>query len=528
MAARSTRPNGANGSKSEPYLVDVEVVKSPVAKASTISAFMREKSAPVYGSMDDSTMSSQTDGIVHARERPRRSADDNQSAGGVLDESFGMDWSHNAVNSSHMWGEREHARENCYVCGDGRTRGLFLKCFACKVIVHESCTDELSSSGLQCRPTFREFTTSTCAEDFIHRHHWVNQRRPSGKCAGCGKTFKDKFPFASAAGKEFVGVGCSWCKLLYHNNCFRFQLIEEPCTLGEFSSLILPPASIVRLPRFDEPSKRRKSMKRRSRRSKEQRFFTIQPQKAAQKRPLLVFVNPKSGGNQGAKIMSKFIWLLNPRQVFNLLDGGPQFALRLWARVQRARILICGGDGTVGWVLSIIDQLKIRPCPPIAILPIGTGNDLARTLYWGGGYQDESLQRILHQVDDAAVIHLDRWDLKLTPITSAGAAAYGEDEDATNVSEQLPLSVMNNYFSMGADALVVLDFHESREAKPERFNSRWFNLMFYAQAGKMKLLLPLLLLLLLLLLLRLLVLELWGLQPALKKLCPEHAVFCRS
>ncbi|XP_065193723.1 diacylglycerol kinase zeta-like [Sycon ciliatum] len=403
----------------------------------------------------------------------------------TYDEAFNMDWSQTAVDGKHMWGERDNARENCYVCGDGRARGTFLKCYACKVIVHVMCTKDLVASGLTCRPTFREYTMSTSPDDFIHRHHWVNQRRPTGKCAGCNKTFNPKFAFSGTSSRDFPGVGCSWCKLQYHNNCFRFQLIDEPCSLGEFSSMILPPACVVRLPKFDEAaSRRRRSIKRRSRRSKEQRYFTIQPQKAAQRRPLLVFINPKSGGNQGAKLLAKFVWLLNPRQVFNLLDGGPSFGLRLFARVQRARILVCGGDGTIGWILSVIDQLKIRPCPPIAVLPIGTGNDLARTLNWGGGYQDEPLTRILHQVDDAAIIHLDRWDLQLTPIP---VDLSQEDEvpaaGAPAVSDTLPLTVMNNYFSMGADALVVLDFHESREAKPERFNSRWYNKIYYAQAG---------------------------------------------
>lgn len=48
------------------------------------------------------------------------------------------------------------------------------------------------------------------------------------------------------------------------------------------------------------------------------------------------------------------------------------------------RVVICGGDGTIPWVLSEllaigIDLTKIV----IGIIPIGTGNDFSRSIGWG-------------------------------------------------------------------------------------------------------------------------------------------------
>ena len=48
-------------------------------------------------------------------------------------------------------------------------------------------------------------------------------------------------------------------------------------------------------------------------------------------------------------------------------------------------VVVAGGDGTIGWTLNTIDHLRLDPEPTLALLPLGTGNDLARTLGYGPG-----------------------------------------------------------------------------------------------------------------------------------------------
>ena len=47
--------------------------------------------------------------------------------------------------------------------------------------------------------------------------------------------------------------------------------------------------------------------------------------------------------------------------------------------------------------------------------------------------------------------------------------------NAQQSEDNAQIFVMNNYFGIGLDADVSLEFHNKREAKPEKFNSRLHN-----------------------------------------------------
>ncbi|KAI8045244.1 diacylglycerol kinase theta isoform X2 [Drosophila gunungcola] len=242
-------------------------------------------------------------------------------------------------------------------------------------------------------------------------------------------------------------------------------------------------------------------------------------------RPLLVFVNVKSGGCQGLELISSFRKLLNPYQVFDLDNGGPLPGLYVFRQITNYKILVCGGDGTIGWVLQCLDNVgQDSECssPPCAIVPLGTGNDLARVLCWGSGYTGgEDPLNLLRDVIEAEEIRLDRWtvvfhpeDKPEEPAMKAPSQTTGKKKKAhqahlsqsqqTNQHHQLPaltssdisggaqnednsqIFVMNNYFGIGIDADLCLDFHNAREENPNQFNSRLRNKGYYVKMGLRK------------------------------------------
>ncbi|XP_008325453.1 diacylglycerol kinase theta isoform X2 [Cynoglossus semilaevis] len=199
--------------------------------------------------------------------------------------------------------------------------------------------------------------------------------------------------------------------------------------------------------------------------------------------PLLVFVNPKSGGLKGRELLYSFRKLLNPHQVFDICNGGPLAGLHTFRDVPKFRVLVCGGDGTVGWVLSVLEAVRHKlVCrePPLGIVPLGTGNDLARILRWGPGYSGEDPHHILVSVDEADVVLMDRWTILLD------AQDMSEDGKDSGFLEPPKIVQMNNYFGLGIDAELSLDFHLAREDEPGKFTSRFHNKGVYVKVGLQK------------------------------------------
>ncbi|XP_069782226.1 diacylglycerol kinase theta [Narcine bancroftii] len=201
--------------------------------------------------------------------------------------------------------------------------------------------------------------------------------------------------------------------------------------------------------------------------------------------PLLLFVNPKSGGLKGRELLYCFRKLLNPHQVFDLTNGGPLSGLHTFRHVPYFRILVCGGDGTVGWVLGVLEEIRWKltcPEPPVAVLPLGTGNDLARVLRWGPGYTSEDPFSILVAVDEAEEVLMDRWTILLD-----GHQLTDSTEDGAPDLEPPKIVQMNNYCGIGIDAELSLDFHQAREEDPDKFSSRFHNKGVYVKVGLQKL-----------------------------------------
>ncbi len=141
-----------------------------------------------------------------------------------------------------------------------------------------------------------------------------------------------------------------------------------------------------------------------------------------------VVINPVSGNGLGLKLAHQCscrrIILTRP----GLFDCGPEFRID-----PGDGIIIGGGDGTISTLVGCLSRLGLTRDTKIAILPIGTGNDLYRALceYAQPEYVQRSLRRAIPSPADAATLlqtmlepeYFDRKTVSL-PVWSYGSHTF--------------------------------------------------------------------------------------------------------
>ncbi|BBN02113.1 diacylglycerol kinase (ATP) [Marchantia polymorpha subsp. ruderalis] len=238
--------------------------------------------------------------------------------------------------------------------------------------------------------------------------------------------------------------------------------------------------------------------------------------------PVLVFINTKSGGQLGSQILPHFRALLNPKQVFELPADNPEEILRDFlshleklkrhgdpvATAIRAklRIVVAGGDGTHGWLLGAVADLKLKDLPPVSTVPLGTGNNLPFSFGWGKKNPTptvESCRDILLKTADASPMPVDRWhvvirmskpleDSPLSEMKSSKLLASNtlkthesfsrvpENTESYQEGQHSYQGGFWNYMSIGMDSQVSYAFHTMRNKHPKYFKNQIMNQGLYA------------------------------------------------
>ncbi|KAK3010954.1 hypothetical protein RJ639_011850, partial [Escallonia herrerae] len=235
--------------------------------------------------------------------------------------------------------------------------------------------------------------------------------------------------------------------------------------------------------------------------------------------PVLVFINTKSGGQLGGELLITYRNLLNKNQVVDLGENTPEKVLhQLYLNLEkqknsgdsasfeiqrRLRLIVAGGDGTAGWLLGVISNLKLSHPPPVATVPLGTGNNLPFSFGWGKknpGTDRQSVMAFLDQIRNAKEMKIDSWhilmQMKAPKDGSCDPIAPLELPHSLHAFQRVyRMDTLNkegyhtfhggfwNYFSMGMDAQVSYAFHRERKLRPEKFKNQLVNQSTYAKLG---------------------------------------------
>lgn len=173
-------------------------------------------------------------------------------------------------------------------------------------------------------------------------------------------------------------------------------------------------------------------------------------------------INPISGGGQG-KFIYKYLPEIMDSMNYNESDWRAEFTSKdhMEEQTQTAlseteTLIAVGGDGTVSTVLSTMLRSGFANKVKIGLIPLGTGNDLARVLHLYKPYVDRGLLFLVRRLLLARPRPFDLWQ----------------------VNGKLALA---NYFSGGIDACIAHDFNVDRATGVIASNSVFLNKLHYVR-----------------------------------------------
>ncbi|KAK2714122.1 hypothetical protein QYM36_008642, partial [Artemia franciscana] len=326
----------------------------------------------------------------------------------------------------------------CNVCENLiLTGGLLCEC--CGLVSDDKCLD-VAIRKFKCK--------SRIGSKLGLLHHWIkgNFERPT-LCDVCNEDCGND--------PSLSDYQCVWCQRSVHKNCFSSMTVQ--CDLGSLKKCIVPPNC------FTVKGNRKKVVVK-----------IDKPEWEIDWLPILVFANSESGSAEAVSVLAKARRLLNPLQCIDMKQSSPRQVINSWCHLLYPvvpRILVAGGDGSVSWMLGEIDRLKLQNPPAVAVLPLGTGNDLSRVLNWGSVPEEEDLKGVMLRVANAQEDLIDRWQIVVSPIRHLGIRPPTKKVEFTN------------YFSIGVDALITLNFHRARQSSMYPFKSRILNKILYLTYG---------------------------------------------
>lgn len=165
---------------------------------------------------------------------------------------------------------------------------------------------------------------------------------------------------------------------------------------------------------------------------------------------LLFLINPLSGKTEGQKIEGKLIPILKnhlPSKEYDIVATEPDMLNQLsHIRTDYEKVVAAGGDGTIANIIQVMVSLGWKQ--KIGIIPLGTGNDLARSLgLLKTSYSDglESLIKIIlkGKTKQLDILEVNNWYTCI------------------------------NYFGVGSDAGILRDFEGIRKDVSNQYLFRW-------------------------------------------------------